>query len=464
MLLQLPWPEIMTGTLLGETITNLLSLDEHNDGNHIMTTRDLLNKLDDAHEDTDLDHNNKYVSGEQGAIVDALLMSTQYAGVDEQVHDFDYSVTTSRFNDDCMPNNVFYPFAYDLDIDLRDDCGTDRFTAFDHDADATTPAIQGAHLTVGGSATLNYIDATGTTLSITDESLTALLQTGSYSLSKMIKVNADTLEKHLAHYMAHLEPSCLPDFFESTVDCNDEYPDTIDGEPVFSDFDLTTCNISLQTMMMDLMPGGQYGGTDPDDLASIFNLGHALEQGLIVDDSEPISDQRTWQNPIDENGNPIDYLDENGDVSYIEVAMDDAGEYVPELRTGFIIYTIDDVTYTKPQFLANSEDFLANWEGTWANALVPYHPEFNYYNGYYRHLCNMTYASTTAVLESGGAPVPISSETYNLALQFINTYADAVSTSNLLGTSLIPTSGASHPIEDIDPYFNLAYPNAFISS
>ena len=66
----------------GSYTTNLISLDEHTTGDHNYVTRDLLNKLDPLHADTELDDNRRLVTGIHGAAVDALSLSTQYGSTD----------------------------------------------------------------------------------------------------------------------------------------------------------------------------------------------------------------------------------------------------------------------------------------------------------------------------------------------------------------------------------------------
>lgn len=439
-----------TGTE-GETITNLLSLDEHDGEQHDQVNRDLLNKLAPGAVDTEADNNHRYVTGKQGAIADALLLNTQHGAVDAQTHEFNYSVTTDRFRDECMPLNTYYPFAYDLNIDLRDDCGNERFIPYDHDDDSETPTVAHVSKTIGG-ATSGYLDALGTSFSITDEDLYALLQTGTYSLSKLLQVNADTLEQHLAHYLAHLEPACLPDFFEDNTDCEgDEYPEDFDEDALFDHFSLTTCVLSTKTMLNDLMPSGQFGATDGEDITSVFTEENVLRQGAHYDDEDPTN----WRHPFIDGG--IGYRNDDGSEAKVKV-VEDGDDWIPAVVDGVTpVWDAALGSYAvKPEELANLDDFLDAWESGWAQALLPYHPEYRYLE-YYGDLCNIQPVSGPSIVVDGNY---LSSEAYNNGLLMINSYklAKNYPDENTLSTNFITSAAAgTHLIKTIDPYYNLNY-------
>jgi len=168
-----------TGT--DATKTNLSSLDEHNTGNHTSVTRDLLNKSPGQLYDDELDNNHRYSTGLQGAAVDGLLFNRQYTSIDDQTHEFEYSVTTSTFSDDCMAEGVSYPFVYDLNIDIKDDCGISLLD-YDEDNDTETEDLLGVNTTISGDEGTDFVGASGTTFTINTSQLTADLATGGYSL------------------------------------------------------------------------------------------------------------------------------------------------------------------------------------------------------------------------------------------------------------------------------------------
>ena len=444
------------------TKTNLISLDEHNDGTHLSATVDLLNKLNPADADTVLDNNHRYITGAHGVSVDALQVNTQHASVDdEQIHQFEYSVTTGTFSDDCMADGTAYPFAYDLNIDLKDDCGNNQFGFFDHDDDPATDEIQaGVSAVVGNIPGTNYVGSTGTSVTFNGDQLSALLETGGYSLSKLIKVNEDSLQKHLAHYMANLEPECIPNFLFDNADCEgEEYPDSLS----VTDLDLSGCFIRSQTMLSDLMPYGQYAGLDPEDKTSIFNLENVLAQGEFDPTEDPALN---WQNPFNptaEPGKEHDYYDEDGDLSLVLTTYDGT-VYTPEITDDGIAYLVAEHDadypagdyYILPKHLEHSEDFIANWEPDWANALITYHPEYPYL-AYYQDFCEEL-GGPSVDLSPEETGVLISSEEFNILLQNITVFEDALSGGGYFSGDLLEDADlGTCKLKYYDPYFNINY-------
>ncbi len=429
----------------GASGTNLMTLASHDDlgpnADHGEVTNDLLNKLSPTDADSDLDDNLPLVTGAHGAAVDALNFNTQYESLgDDSPHDFEYEVTTGVYTDACMAEGVAYPFAYNLSIDLRDDCGT-------------TKIGEAVNELVGLEPPTNYIGSTGTTLTIND--LSALLPAGAYTLDKLISVNEDTLNAHLAHYLANLEPDCLPDFFEVTpIDCSDDLPEDSEFylDPIF---DMNSCLVQSSALLADLMPGGQYGSTEEGDLVSVFSETNALPFGEEHDDIA-VTPHENWKNPF------TPYQEDDGTGtgtlinSYITDVILEDGVYTPELtedgETAF-----DAGGNVLPQHLVNVSDFLTYWKASWAKSLEQYHPEYEY-QAYYAVFCNET--SSSAQIERDGLPENISSETFNTALLSINTYAEARSITNIFEEDLLaavfdPT--ITQTLRGMDPYFNIDY-------
>lgn len=164
---------------------------------------------------------------------------------------------------------------------------------------------------------------------------------------------------------------------------------------------ISRCESSYQMMLSDMSPNGQYASTDESSVdwsLSIFNslnsLPYRTDQGY----------RETWatpHSPVNLN-KPAGYYDEEGNESYIEVRVvveDDGTETIePAVKVGKEgleravrnedgSYTIlektnenpEAVWVVKPQTLANSQDFISNWQSSWAASLVKFHPEFCYY-------------------------------------------------------------------------------------
>ncbi|PAM93702.1 hypothetical protein B4N84_15610 [Flavobacterium sp. IR1] len=168
---------------------------------------------------------------------------------------------------------------------------------------------------------------------------------------------------------------------------------------------LNLCNINEDVLLGDVSPTGQYGSVigltssvDPSeidsdmDLLSVFNQYNQLlyngynEVSSTDSDGNPETIKTTkanWRYPVG------GYRDENGELSKITVFKDRDGFYTPDLRAmgsdGFIPMiddpNNDDENYflVEPQYLNSVADFLKEWQASWAKALLPYHPEYQYY-------------------------------------------------------------------------------------
>jgi len=174
------------------------------------------------------------------------------------------------------------------------------------------------------------------------------------------------------------------------------------------------CSINEEILLADVSPSGQYGSTtgletidatevsNDLDPASVFNENNQLLYNgynyftvLNSNTGQNETEYRTkahWRYP--QFGG---YKDENGDLSKISVIKNEDGTYTPSLRPIEDKGTIpleddpnsDDENYklVAPQYLNNVSDFLKIWQSSWAKALLPYHPEYRYYE-YNAAVCN----------------------------------------------------------------------------
>ena len=78
------------------------------------------------------------------------------------------------------------------------------------------------------------------------------------------------------------------------------------------------------------------------------------------------------------------YKNAVGEASKLELAKISTTEYNPAVPSEHFdkVETVGsgaNTTYwIAPQYLSNVKDFLDNWQESWAEALVPYHPEYPY--------------------------------------------------------------------------------------
>lgn len=410
-----PQGRVIATALAGDNVTgegggvspSLVSLtSEEDDSKHLISTVDLLNKLDVDATDTELDDNFTYISGMAGPEADALLFNTEHGVTDnDKLHELDYRVRTSVYTDACM-TGLSYPFAYQLDIDILDDCGNSM--------------IDGGPVSelIVGDPGVDYAGATGA-----DESraLTATLSTGSYSLHKMLRIDQAKLDEYVEHYMEN--NTCLltfEDFLESS-------PCVYEDIPAEDAIEVNRCTVTEQMMLSDLSPGGQYGNIDFNDVGlvedplSIFNAGNVIDRDA-TEIADPLNEH--WRNPFSP------YLDADGSTSLIYYEG--------------VFQELDATLLTEIDLAV----FLDQWRTSWAASLLPYHPEYCYLE-YANALC-----SETALI--GG--VATSSEDFNNALQTVNTYADAISISNTLGIDLIGSNpDVTNILKTNDPYFQIDY-------
>ncbi|MCH2233786.1 MAG: hypothetical protein MK078_05990, partial [Crocinitomicaceae bacterium] len=401
-----PQGRVIATSLAGTNVTGgsgvdpvLLSVGEELTGNHGQLVVDLLNKVGDDDPDTDIDDNEAFSTGAFGSLMDAKSLNTQILSTDNgNAHDFTYRIRTSSFSDECMAAGKAYPFAYDLFIDVKDDCGNSVIDAPDATINETVVGTHGA-----GYTSTTDVDATYT--------FTTTLATGSYSVTKIVKVNEEKLEEYVDDYIENNE--CLlsyEDFLtETDKDCPDgDAPGGIDK-----------CFVSLEMMKMDVSPGGQYGALSGDGWEiSVFNTGtNYLAQGAS-------STTLNYENPLSGD----DYKDMDGTSSTVTI--------------GGVAYDPKDLSL---------DDFVDNWQPSWADVLVKFHPEYEYL-ALYDELCSSVKTGET-----------YTSTEYDDAILAIDNYADAISTSNAIGVDLT-TSGATANLFNLyaeDPFFSNTY--SFVS-
>ncbi len=175
--------------------------------------------------------------------------------------------------------------------------------------------------------------------------------------------------------------------------------------------EVSNCQASYNMMLSDMSPGGQYGAvSDMSDgwNLSIFNPDNWLPRNR----KGSLGSAPSWRKP------DRYYKNEDGDTAYIQliplgidnilleaVVNEDlsvydnieAHDFLPSLNNDgfsfrakvkrgyfnannqFVANKYGDIFVTKPENLANFEDFRANWKPQWAEALVHYHPEYCYY-------------------------------------------------------------------------------------
>ncbi|WP_300564699.1 RHS repeat-associated core domain-containing protein [Flavobacterium sp.] len=234
------------------------------------------------------------------------------------------------------------------------------------------------------------------------------------------------------------------------VDPNLEYATIAQNETTYKhEFDLSletcrdlclqpvsTCGVNESILLADVSPKGQYGSIegivfdnpntdtastpneddpdveDPIDTSPIQVL---VEDLSVFNEYNKLLKKGAFETAgIDANGDNTTvlfpqsksswkypytiYMDPDGITeSRIKITKIADNLYSPAIEPNTPsnqIYTTseEDVFEVKPQYLNNVADFITEWKTSWANSLLPYHPEYNYLE-YYKALCSASFAN-----------------------------------------------------------------------
>ena len=303
-------------------------------------------------------------------------------------YSFNYTMNPADFSRYvCEGETICYDGIYNLRIRLTSDCG-----------DVVTDTT----MQIGD---VNNIDETcDNNQPVTLTFSSGPLSVGSYYLSKKLELNEEAVQKYLDLFA---QKSCIQEHWDILYEKNREEMDTIscdlgcgNADAIQQEYTYTTadgeertdsltdeeyasmqeqrndlcgngenvCQSAYEAMLRDVSPGGQYAlhydTTNNEVNSSKFPL-----SVLNTNNNLPVSDSH-WRNPDGK------YRDANGDISYIplyEIGGQD-GMLDPSKTQ-----RVGNRVVTTPDNLRLLSDFLDLWQNSWADALVPYHPEYGYY-------------------------------------------------------------------------------------
>ncbi len=150
---------------------------------------DVLNKQNALDSDTGLDNNIKYGTSRFGNLQDGLQVSKQLL-VASDASDYSFTYTIDELADFIPDSNcadVSYPFEFDLNISLKDDCANELLGPQDNE-----------DTFLGINAIIN---ASSEPIGIPDQ----LLNIGTYTLYKNLVINEDALNRHANDYIEQLQ-------------------------------------------------------------------------------------------------------------------------------------------------------------------------------------------------------------------------------------------------------------------
>jgi len=501
-----PQGRTIATALAGDSPVQLEGLqDEDGDtGLHNNVTVDILNKLNPTATDSFEDNNERYSTGNYGVLQDGLRVARQLVVTsDGTALGFDYSASLDNSFDPEHQNEAcddLYPFVFKYSCTILDDCGNAILGPFNFPA--------GSASTAGNHIPVNFVPPHSETGALPAGTYTAdkRLTVDEDVLNEYAQHYRNKLQDSLS--VCFIDPSpYAPDVTLALcdiVDCDDcatavgdldsyienglsEFfgiatttftvtisGDTInvtglagqldfDGEPITDEeIDLlvirfetehillidgclagcdqlelvpASCEVSTIQLLQDVSPVGQYGTieiaegeTEITDLLSVFN-----ETNLLGENAN-------WRNPIP------NYIDEFGNEARIPIVEIEEGLFSPEIIGPPMGSFEGGDLYVLPQHLAHIADFLNYWQPSWANALLPYHPESCYLD-YAEAICNHEATVNIYNPENGSnTATTIHSDAYDSYISGITTYADAIAAAEAL-------IGSDTEIMDNDPYF-----------
>ncbi len=243
------------------------------------------------------------------------------------------------------------------------------------------------------------------------------------------------------------------------------------------------CKIANLRLLQDFRPGEQYAiyenidGEVIEDNFSIYNDGIDGTNNSFLPNTNGLQ-LPLWRYPIGINGNDGNdfYIDDAGDQAFVEVLisrdangdyiLDDNNQYIfsPEIHSDYIATYIasnglpnindDGNLEVLPNHLLKEEDFIANWENSWAESLLYYHPELGY-TTYFNEICSKL-GSTGFTYTN--APVELSSSAYDQFLKDLVYYSSNPQDIQISGNSnLDDIFSDTQMLLDSDPYFNESY-------
>lgn len=272
------------------------------------------------------------------------------------------------------------------------------------------------------------------------EGTEASMTKGVYSLTKSLAVNQQALDKYTQLYLKN--NTCITDKLaefeteernkidtsECQFDCakwslqigtnyqssslNPGVTET-QWQAIYKDYldncanNNVLCMSAYNAMLADVSPSGQYGELYPSGPGiggtghlkavnldkvqaqvfplSVFNDYNYLPWKDNINSAYPGGYRTSWRFPLNLSETSADkkfnYLSELGDIEYIYLTQDSAGNYLPavgEENYEFIEVTSDGKRIL-PKYLKDAGDFVRYWKSSWAKSLVSYHPEYPFY-------------------------------------------------------------------------------------
>ncbi|MBK8658319.1 MAG: hypothetical protein IPN22_05455 [Bacteroidetes bacterium] len=305
----------------------------------------------------------------------------------------------------CNSNAFCYDCIYDLEIVVTDGCGAVRYKH---------------RQTVGNLDNINTcsnFEATPAT--------NIRLEQGNYTIIKKLKVNEASVEAYVNNFTERftcradtllftpdIDAACNPDCMTCNLE-NDtagflrreggnaeiRYIKRRSGNNSACQLACTQNGLSevamaFQTMLSEVSPGGQYAeyrDTTDETLRPIGIIDPSKFPVSVLNDANQLPLRNaTWRTPA------FNYQTRTGETAY--VAIDSEG--LPAHRSpASEIVTRDGKQFVLVKYLNDVSEFIRLWEPQWAEALVMYHPEYEYYQWCVRNSASFRFDSLIVATE-----------------------------------------------------------------
>lgn len=412
--------EIIASALTAPSPSNLIALTSENDTTPLWKSGTIINaKYINTYSNPKASAGNDTMSNLMGLSFNKTILSTGGNFT------FSYETEGENWSSSC-DTSICFDCIYHLQLKLKDLCGNEYFSS----------------LPSGITDTIGFLD-TSDSLSMVGcdskkakkgYSIDTLLPAGSYTLEKILQLDADAIEEYFQAYLK--TDTCLKtlqDFVDSNLaaldtsvceldceNCTDSLAPDTSSLGVLNDSLCTAectdagndwCSGNFLTLLSDMSPGGQYAlyNTQTDaqgqdicwnqkDQLSIFRPGGSLpvDQEALMAYPDIELRMRYTAPLLYQNGSFIKgYFTQDGqrDTIWLDCQWKSTSPCKDIVRDTNDIKTdpLNQKFYIFPEDL-NICEFINRFKGEWAKSLVVYHPEFAYIRW-----CNKVYNDTNTI-------------------------------------------------------------------
>jgi len=374
--------------------------------------------LDALSSNTPFNFTQTITDGLNGEVTPTSMILTYPLSIfSNQQYTFSYDLNPTQFtNASCAPQ-LCLDCMYKLKVEItEEECGTTLFSV--------TKSINGLAYDAMCNGTYPY--GWDTTIFIPQKN---------YVLTKTLTIDQDAINGYWCTYLEN--NTCISTFDElfnaaySTANFGN-----CDEEDVYEEEEDYSCETMRVVMLNDMKPGGQYAGYTIS--GSTYNASNTIS---VLNTSTVLTGH--WKNP---SGG---YKDDAGNQAYVEVQLIN-GNWVP--ATTATPTLVGASYFIEPQQLTNLADFVLLFQDSWANALLPYHPEYCYLTyclaneASHTFDANMNGITTFDAACSGGYFAPLGFIDVNTMNTYVVSQFSSCSTTGAPDTLFMPSTNPHYSL------------------